>query len=102
MAERDKAKGMKSAYELALERLEAQGIERPREQALSDETKQAIAAARRATEAKLAELEILHRDKLGKLSDYDKRREQEEFYRLEKERITRDGERAVANLRDSS
>lgn len=99
MTGKDKARGMKSAYELALERLEAQGIERPREEALSDETKRAIAEARRVTESKLAELEILHRDKLAKLADPSKRAEQDEFYLLEKERITADGEARVAKLR---
>ncbi|GMU66253.1 MAG: hypothetical protein AMXMBFR36_25270 [Acidobacteriota bacterium] len=96
---KDKAQGMKSAYELALERLEAQGIERPREHAFSDETKHAIAEARRVTESKLAELEILHRDKLAKLGDPVKRAEQEEYYQLEKERISADGEARVAKLR---
>lgn len=90
---------MKSAYELALERLEAQGIERPREEALSEATKQAIADARRLAEAKLAELEILHRDKLAKLADPVKRAEQEEFYRLERNRIGREAEAKVEKLR---
>ena len=31
-SEKDRAPGVKSAYELALERLESQGIERPREE----------------------------------------------------------------------
>ena len=53
----DKAAGMKSAYERALERLEAEGIERPDPDALTDEAKAAIAEARRVTEARLAELE---------------------------------------------
>jgi hypothetical protein len=96
---KDKAKGMKSAYELALERLEAQGIERPREEAFSEETKRAIAEARRVTESKLAELEILHRDKLKKLDDPTQLAEQDEFYRLEKARIESDGEARVARLR---
>ena len=99
MSASDKSKGIKSAYELALERLEAQGIERPREEALSAETKHAIADARRQTEAKLAELEILHRDKLKKLDDPTKLAEQEEYYRLEKARIEADGEAKVAKLR---
>jgi len=93
---------MKSAYELALERLEAQGIEPPQSDALSDATKQAIAEARRRTEAKLAELEILHRDKLSRLEDPTKRVEQEEYYDREKERLTEEGERAVARLRAPS
>jgi len=90
---------MKSAYELALERLEAQGIERPREEALSEATKQAIAEARRVTEAKLAELEILHHDQLRKLDDALEIEKQEELYRREKERLTGDGESKVAKLR---
>jgi hypothetical protein len=94
-----KATGMKSAYELALERLEAQGVERPRESALTDATKQAIAEARRVTEARLAELEILHRDQLAKLGDAVEREAQEDHYRRDRERIESDGERAVARLR---
>jgi len=99
MSDSGKAKEMKSAYELALERLEAQGIERPRAEALSEEVKAAIAEARRVTESKLAELEILHRDKLAKLDDFEKRREQEEYYRREKERLAAEGEAKVAKLR---
>jgi len=90
---------MKSAYELALERLEAQGVERPQATALSEATKRAIAEARRVTEAKLAELEILHRDTLAKLHDAVERDEQERNYRRDRERIESDGERAVARLR---
>jgi hypothetical protein len=99
MSSDDKSRGMKSAYELALERMEAMGVERPNQEALSDETKAAIADARRFTEAKLAELEILHRDKMAKLDDATKLAEQDEFYRLEKERLTADGEAKVARLR---
>lgn len=99
MSGNDRASGMKSAYELALERLEAQGVERPREAALSEATKRAIGEARRVTEAKLAELEILHRDALAKLHDPVQRAEQEQNYRRDRERIESDGERAVARLR---
>ena len=87
------------AYELALERLESQGIERPHEERLSEAAKQAIAEARRQTVAKLAELEILHRDRLGKLDDPAKLAEQEEYFRLEKERIVAAGDAQVARLR---
>ncbi len=99
MATRDKAAGMKSAYELALERMEREGIERPREEALPEETKRAIAEARRVTESKIAELEILHRDKMAKLADPVKRDEQEEFYRRERDRIGAEGEARVEALR---
>jgi hypothetical protein len=92
---------MKSAYELALEKLEALGVERPREAALSEETKRAIAEARRYAESKLAELEILHRDKLSRLPDLAQRTEQEEYYRREQERLRAECEAAVARLRAS-
>jgi hypothetical protein len=99
MAANDKSKGLKSAYERALERLEADGIEPPREGALSEATKQAIAEARRVTEAKLAELDILHHDRMAKLDDPTQRAEQEEFYGLEKARLLAEGEEKVARLR---
>jgi len=99
MSGKDRTSGMKSAYELALERLAAQGIEAPRAQRLSESAKQAIAEARRATESKLAELEILHRAELAKLGDPAARAEQEARYRRDRERAEADGERAVARLR---
>jgi hypothetical protein len=99
MAGSDRPDRIKTAYELALERLDAQGIERPRQEALSEETRRAIAEARRVTEARLAELEILHRDKLKKLTDPTRIAEQEEFFRLEKERIVAAGDAKVAQLR---
>lgn len=90
---------MKSAYELALERLEAQGIERPREEALTAETREGIAEIRRQADAKLAELEILHRDKMKGLADPARRAEQEEYYRLERRRIESDREEKIARLK---
>lgn len=99
MATTDKAKGMKSAYELALERMEGQGIDRPSSTTLSDATKKAIAEARSLTQAKIAELEILHRDQMAKLTDPLKREEQEEFYRREHETLTGDGEAKVDRIK---
>jgi hypothetical protein len=99
MAGNDKAKGLKSAYELALERMERQGIDRPSSTALSEATKQAIADARSLTQSKIAELEILHRDQMAKLTDPVKRMEQEEFYDRERESLTTDGEAKVDRLR---
>jgi hypothetical protein len=97
MADKDKASGMKSAYELALERLEKQGIERPREEAHSAETLEKIAEVRRQAEAKLAELEILHKDRLRK--DPMKRQEEEEDYVRERRRIEEDRDRKMEKLR---
>jgi hypothetical protein len=98
MADKDKASGMKSAYELALERLEKQGIERPREEGLSGEVREQVAELRRQAEAKLAELEILHRDRLRKV-DPVKRQEEEEDYVRERRRIEEDRDRKIAKLR---
>jgi hypothetical protein len=100
MAERDKASGMKSAYELALERLEKQGIERPREEGLTEEKREQIAEIRRQAEAKLAELEILHRNRLKTTHDPIKRQEEEEEYVRERRRIEDDRERKVTRLRE--
>jgi hypothetical protein len=99
MADKDKASGMKSAYELALERLEKQGIERPREESFGDELREKIAEARRRAEARLAELEILHKNRLKTQYDPAKRQEEEEEYVRERRRIEDERDRKVEELR---
>jgi hypothetical protein len=99
MADKDKAAGMKSAYELALERMERQGIERPREEGFGEETLAKMAEARRQAEAKLAELEILHRDRLRAIPDPAKRQEEEEDYVRERRRIEGERDRKIEKLR---
>jgi hypothetical protein len=99
MADKDKASGMKSAYELALERMEKQGIERPREEGLTGEVKEKVAELRRQAEARLAELEILHRDRQRKGADPAKRQEDEEEYVRERRRIEEDRDRKIERLR---
>lgn len=99
MADKDKASGMKSAYELALERLEKQGIERPREESFSDELREKIAEARRKAEAKLAELEILHKNRVKTIYEPAKRQEEEEEYVRERRRIEDERERKIEELR---
>jgi hypothetical protein len=99
MADKDKASGMKSAYELALERMEKQGIERPREESFGDELREKIAETRRKAEAKIAELEILHKNSLKSVYDPGKRQEDEEEYRRERRRIEEDRDRRIEELR---
>lgn len=99
MAAKDKTTGMKSAYELALERMEKQGIERPREETFSDEAREQIAEARRKAEASLAELEILHKSRLKTIYDPAKRQEEEEEYLRDRRRIEDQRERKVEELR---
>lgn len=95
------SKPMKSAYQLALERLDEAGIERPREEAFSHEILEAIEQARSRARAKIAELEILHRKKMQEVSDGQTRRQQEEEYRTERARIEEGCEREIAKIRRS-
>ena len=97
-----KAKGMKSAYELALERLEQQGIERPREEALSAAEREQVAEARRRAEAKIAELEILHRDRLAKLADPAEREQEEKDFRHERGRVEDRRDKEIERIRSGS
>ena len=99
MAGKDQGAGVKSAYELALERLEAQGIARPREEALSEAVKGEVAAIRRKAEARIAELEILHRDRLKKTFDPEGRHQEEEDYLRERRRIEEDRDRQVEHAK---
>ncbi len=91
---------MKSAYELALERLEKQGIERPREEALDDATRARMAEVRNKAKAELAQLEILHRDRLKSQSDPAAAAQSEQEYLLERRRIEERRDRDLQKLRD--
>ncbi len=102
MSEKDKAAGMKSAYELALERLEKQGIERPRGEEFSDALREKIADVRSQADARLAELEILHRDRLKGMFDAEARRAEEEEYVRERRRIEENRDHKIGKLRGES
>jgi hypothetical protein len=99
MSDDPEPKKMKTAYELALERLAGQGIAPPREEALSEELKKRVAEVRQKTEARLAELEILHRDALSKSHDFVAREKSEEEYLRERRRLEEDRERQIEKLR---
>jgi hypothetical protein len=91
---------MKSAYELALERLENQGIRRPDDTALDEATRSKVEELRNQKEAKLAELEILHQDRLRKMQDpHSHQLEQEEYVR-ERRRIAESCEEKIDKLRE--
>lgn len=85
---------MKSAYELAMERLRQKDADagiahRP----LTDAQKAAIAEIRSFYDAKLAEVQVLHDGRLRELFDPAKREARMEEYRRDRERLTseRDG-----------
>ena len=58
-----------------------------------------VAEVRRQADAKLAEIEILHRDSLRKAFDPGKRQEEEENYVRERRRIEEDRDRKISKLR---
>lgn len=93
---------MKSAYELALERLERQGIERPRESGLDPAVREKIADVRGKTEAKLAQLEIMLQDRLRKLEDPVEKAKAEEDYAEERRRLEQRRDREISRIRDQS
>jgi hypothetical protein len=99
----DNDKSLKSAYELAMERLsraDAEAGVEPRR--LTDEQRAAIADLRRFYEAKLAEQELLHRSALRKTPDPEARAALEDGYRRERERLTAEREEKLEKIRRSS
>ncbi len=90
---------MKSAYELALERLEKQGIEPPRQDALDDDTRERMAEVRSKAGADLAQLEILHRDGKRKQGDPVEALKADEEYLVERRRIEERREAQLEKLR---
>jgi len=91
---------MKSAYELALEKLEQQGIAKPREEALGESFRARASEIRQKAKATLAELEILHRDRLAKLGDPAALEEEQQEYVRERTRIEDRCARDIRQLRE--
>jgi hypothetical protein len=95
-------KPLKSAYELAMERLKAKDRDEGVEESgpLSKKQKERIAALRQEAQAKLAELEILHQKNLaGTRGDPDEVRKTEENYRTDRSRVESRLESAIARVR---
>jgi hypothetical protein len=91
---------MKSAYELAMERLRKKDAEEGRaETPLTDEQRAAIAEARSLYASKIAEAEILHGSKMAASFDPAEQAELQEQHRRDVARIKDDEERAVAKIR---
>jgi len=91
---------LKSAYELAMERLrkddEASGVER---RPVTEAQKAAIAEIRNFYEAKLAEVELLHQGKLWTTADPAERAVREEEYRRDRERLSNEREKKIEKIR---
>jgi hypothetical protein len=95
-------KGVKSAYELAMERFKKQdqeaGIER---KPLTDEQKAAIGEIRNFYEAKLAEADLLHQDRMLATLDPAERAKREEEYRRDRERLSTERDAKIARARSA-
>ncbi|MBZ0115280.1 MAG: hypothetical protein K8J08_22690 [Thermoanaerobaculia bacterium] len=90
---------MKTAYELALERMESQGIERPDADSLTPETREKMAEVRSKAQARLAEVEIFHRKASSEAADPLTRERLENEYRIDRSRIEEDRDQALERLR---
>ena len=92
-------KPLKSALELALERLkkkdEDAGVET---KTLTAAQKAAIAEARNFCEAKIAEREVLHHSKLRRVFDPAERETLDQEYRRDRERLTSERDAKIEKI----
>ena len=99
----DDTKPLKSAFELAMERLRRQDKDAGVEPTpLTDQQKAAIAEVRNFYEAKLAEQQVLHHSNLRKVTDVDAREAIEQEYRRDRERLTAERDAKIEKLRRPS
>src|SRR5712691_3135945 len=95
-------KGLKSSYELAMERFrksdEDAGVER---RPVTEAQKAAIAEIRNFYQAKIAELEVLHQGRLRTTMDPAERAAREEEYRRDRERLSTERETKIEKARRS-
>ena len=95
-------KPLKSAVELALERLKKKDAESGLEsRPLTDAQKAAIAEARNYCEAKRAEAEVLHQSKLKTIREPEQREALLQEYRRDRERLTSERDAKIARIRKS-
>ena len=92
--------GLKSAYELAMERLKKKDADAGVESLpVSDAQKAAIAEARNFYDAKIAEQEVLFQSKLAATFDPTERETLQQEYRREREHLTSARDAKVARIR---
>ena len=91
---------MKTAYELAMERLKKKDADDGIESTpVTDAQKAQIAEIRNFYEAKLAEAQVMHQSKLATVFDPAERETLEKEYRRERERLSDERDRKVAKVR---
>ena len=93
-------KAVKSAYEVAMERLRKKDVEEGVEHLpLTEKQKAEIAEIRNFYEAKLAETELLHQGRLRSMFDPAERATREEEYRRDRERLTTERDAKIEKAR---
>lgn len=93
---------MKSAYELAMERLKKKDEEAGiASKPVTDAQKAQIAEIRNFYEAKLAEAQVMHQSKLNAVLDLAERETLEKEYRRERERLSDERDRKVQKIREA-
>ena len=93
---------LKSAYELAMERLKAEDRDGGKQErkSLTPKQKQEISRLRQEATAKLAELEILRSERMAACADDPAKREQEEaHYQTDRRRVDSSLESAIAKIK---
>src|SRR4051812_48041665 len=94
--------GLKSSYELAMERLRKRDAEAGiTATPVTEAQKAAIAEIRNFYESKLAEAEVLHQSKLRALLDHAQRDALEQAYRRDRERLTSERDSKIEKARRS-
>ena len=93
---------LKSAYDVAMERLRARdraaGVDEPKP--LTKSQKKEIARLRQEAQAKIAELEIMHRDELAAArAEPEKVAEVEEHFAIDRRRVESALETAIARVK---
>jgi hypothetical protein len=100
-----KEKPLKSAYDIAMERLRAEDRERgvPERRPLTDDQKKEIARLRKEAKAKLAELEIMHKKNLAsEQGDPEKIKKIEEHFEIDRGRIESALDSAIAKVKEQA
>jgi hypothetical protein len=96
------ATGLKSAYELAMERLKKRDAEAGIEsRPITDAQRAAIAEIRNFYEAKLAEAQVLYESSRRKAADLPALEAIEQEYRRERERLTSERDRKIDKARSA-
>jgi hypothetical protein len=92
--------GLKSSYELAMERLRKKDAEAGVEtKPLTDAQKAAITEIRNFYTAKLAEADVLHQGRLRATVDPAERAEREQEYRRDRERLSSERDAKIEKAR---